>query len=567
MKIKILEHNFSSAPKFKYFGVRSILEIDIKDKLKFITLPVGVGAVNNPWDLNYVPSIASDLLIFHDGAPGVPIGYYSYAPELPYQGHIDRGSQYMYTLQIGDPYYAYREKYGVYDVSYGWTAGTPFDWFTEKQIWGWKEKLEKLGATPETKGYAYINWTEDHRDMLQFEGWKGPGEGMKPGEAGKVYVSSGTQIRSLEEYDRFQKAVAKHFIGGTASDTGEFVHGLRHYFPGISFGIYNSPRWWMNGDEMVYGDKGMVEDRIDSTAEKIVNHAPDFLDAVQMLMPDIYSIVNSAVTIRCRSAQGTMLAKKINEKLIARGKQPKQIIAFITPFSWTDHTGGPYWTSKYTVNSNSFVSKKYNVFKVNWNYEPPYTRLLSEDLAYRMIEPAIEEGADGAIIWMGQSYRLKQIAGRTLYCNPSPIPCYEDEVLSGPVLNPNGTPKLDAAGNLQWTSSWRKGITMQPTIWSEKDCWRQSISADLNYQAGVCMGITGNRWWYNELKGSTLHTPPEWLPLQGRERFGYGNQPIGSTGMSSPATIQLIDQYLTGVVTNTIEVWKSNWNRIRHGKK
>lgn len=549
MKIKILEHNNSGTPKFKYFGIRSILEIDIKDKIKFIILPVNVGGVNIPWDPNYIPSIPDDLLIFHDGSPGVSIGNYNYvAGRVAYQPHVDRGSQYMFWLSMSDPDYATGQG--------GWTSGTPFDYFSEKTVLGWKKALESQGATPSTKGYCYINWTEDSRQFLQFNGYTGP-----PGVDHGIY-------RTLENYDAMQKAWAKHFIGGVDTETGNTVNGLRFYFPGISFGIYNVPQWWYNGDSMWSKPLTTVENDIDTVAQILVDRAPDLWDAIQLLMPSVYSYVNNPVLQKCQSAQATTLCRKINEKLVQKGKTPLQIVPYITPFYWTEHTGTPYTSNTvYSASADSYCAKKYGIYTVPLKYLPPFTRMTDTDLTFECTEPLIQEGANGAIIWLGQAYRLKQIAGRTLNCELPALPCNEDVPISYPIMNTDGTPKLDESGNFQWKNSWRRGVTGAPAVWSDKDLWRQAVSADLNYQAGVCMGITGNRWWWKELKGSTQYTPTEWLPLQGRERFGYPNQPMGQTGMSLPATVQRIDEYLTGTVTSTIENWKKNWLRIKYGKK
>ena len=554
MKIKILEHNDSGTPKFKYVGVRSILEVDIKDKLKFIILPIGVGAVNNPWDLNYVPTITSDLLIFHDGSPGTDLSNYNHLyGRQAYQPHINRGSEYMFWLDMNDPTYAT----GVG----GWTPGTPFDYFSEKTILGWKKTLELQGATYNTKGYCYINWTEDERQQLQFNGYTGP-----PGwsDNGKLYYG-------YNEYDRMQKAWAKHFLGGIATDTGEYAHGLRHHFPGISFGLYDIPTWWMS-DRMFVNSLATVENDTDVVAQILVDRAPELWDAIQLLMPSVYAAVNNPLLHRCQSAQAVMLCRKINEKLVQKGKTPLQIVPFVTGFCWTIATGIPYTTYKYDLDQNSFPAKKYNIYKAVGEYIPPYTRMTDYDIIFQQFEPIIQEGAHGAIYWMGQAYRLKQICGRTLNCTvnglPTRSPCNEDIVVSFPKLNLDGSPVLDAQGNFQYDAAWRKGPTGAPNKFSDKDMWRQAISADLNYLAGVCMGITGNRWWYNEVKGTTKYTPTEWLPLKGREgiTFGYPNQPIGSAGMSKPETVLQISDYITNVIASGIEAYKKTWLRIKYNK-
>jgi len=142
-------------------------------------------------------------------------------------------------------------------------------------------------------------------------------------------------------------------------------------------------------------------------------------------------------------------------------------------------------------------------------------------------------GADGATIWLGPNYRYGQIRGRTGIGLP--------EDISIGVLNPD-----------------RKGPTGATANFTTKDMYRQSVSAYLNYSQGVCMGTTGNRWWYQELAGSTVYTPPEWTPL-------IQNQPLGASGISSPNTDTIVRNFLSDTLERNITFYKQVWNELKNG--
>jgi len=511
---------------------------------KHYAINIGITGAGNPYTLTLNTDLVcrgyppDQLLLFYDGSTGP---YTTNVWAGPGSGkYADPqveavGGQYMYYLQLDDAGYALGSNKA------GWTSGTPYDWFTGQEVEGMVKTLVLQGATFTTKGYAYVNWTEDDREFIILNGHTGPGTTM------------GCCFRTAADHDKLQKTMAKYFTGGTSSKDGLFYNGLRHYFPGISFGIYNMPQWW-KGNDMWLWTTDEIENSLEFLANVVVG-CNELMDSIQLLMPSLYLVTNSREMMRVSNWQVMQLCNKINNKLITNGKQPKQIVPFHTPQYATQQTGSPYTsTNKIATPNDSWSKTVLGITYVQFRYTPPYTRILEEDLRYEVYEPIIYNGGNAMTMWLGPHYRMKQIAGRTL----TPI-CCEDVVISGPSIN--------AQGQLQWASGWRKGVTGATAVWSQKDLWRQAIAADWTYQAGICLGITGNRWWWQANQSVTgpygVCGPAEWFPLSGREGLTTGNQPISGAGMSTKDTRDKIDRYLVDIFIDNIQVFKKTWFDIK----
>jgi len=496
------------------------------------------------WNTTTVPVPPSysimtpNIFAFYDGSTGV---YENYTWVGPGTGRyadarVDAaGGEYMYYVQLTDAGYA------VGFNQAGWTSGTPYDWFTGQEVEGMVKTLVLQGATFTTKGYAYVNWTEDDREFFLLNGHTGPGTTM------------GCCFRTAADHDKLQKSVAKYFAGGTSSKDGLFYNGLRHYFPGISFGVYNLPPWYWS-DNMWVKSTQEINDALERAANVIAG-CTALMDAIQLLMPSCYSVVSSKEMMRVRNWQAMRLCNSINNKLITNGKQPKQIVPFVQPFYETVATGNPYnFTTIYTTPANSWSRNVLGLTLIQFRHTPPFTRKLENDLLYETYEPIIYNGGNAMTIWLNPAYRMKTIAGRTL----SSIPGTEDEVVSSPYIN--------AEGRLDWNNGWRKGVTGATAVWSDKDMRRQAIAADWTYQAGICLGITGNRWWWRNNQTISgpygVCGPAEWFPLSGREGVTTGNQPISAAGMSTKNTRDKIDRYLMDNIINNVTTFKNGWLNI-----
>jgi len=514
MKIKIRETLNTIIPKYVYTGRKNIFNLNITDKFKYLILPVRITA---PALLRNAP-----VLIFYDGRID-PVNPWSSTAEVgrfPDPVMEAAGGQYMFNLQLSDPYYYQVVNLGGGSNDIGWTSGTPFYYVRKKEVDYMAEVLKLQGATTTTKGYAYINWTEDNREFILFNGYTGP-----PG------VLSGV-LRTVEDHRLLSQTMAKYLVGGTGID-GVTFYGLKQYFPGLSFGFYNIPPWSFQSDAMWLSTITTINNAIDFAADVVLS-ATELIDAVDLLMPSVYSSVNSANFNMIKTEQSVKLCTRINEKLQQQNKPKKQIIPFVTPMYNTVATTAPYTNiQNYTTSATSYAKTVHGINNMRFYYLPPETVMLNEDLRYETYEPIILNGGDGATIWLGPNYRYGQIRGRTGAGLP--------EDISIGVLYPD-----------------RKGPTGATANFTTKDMYRQSVSAYLNYSQGVCMGITGNRWWYRELAGSTVYTPPEWTPL-------IQNQPLGASGISSPATDTIVRNFITDTLERNITFYKQVWNELKNG--
>ena len=513
MKVKIRETVNSIIPKYIYSGNKNIFSLKIANQFKYLTLPIKII----PIQINR----AFALLISYDGTTGD----FSYAVEEGRRADpvIEASTQadYMFYLQLSDPYY-YKGQVvtpGNY-TGIGWTAGTPFYYVRKTEVDYMVEVMKLQGATSTTKGYCYINWTEDNREFILFNGYTGP-----PG------VLSGV-TRTVQDHRLLSQTMAKYLVGGTGID-GVSFEGLKHYFPGLSFGFYNIPPWSYQSDKMWISPVAEIEEAIDFASDVVLS-ATELVDAVDMWMPSAYSGTNSRDFNKIRTEQAVKLCVAINNKLQAQGKPKKQIIPFVTPFYNTIATCTPYTnTQNYSTAPSSYAQVVHGITTMRFYYLPPFTVMSNEDLRYEAYDPIINNGGDGATIWLGQAYKYKQIRGRT------------------------GTNLIEdiPVGTIY---DCRKGITGATADYTEKTMYRQAISAYWNYVNGVCMGITGYRWWYNELPGSTLYTPVEWTPL-GQV------QPAGSAGISGVTTSAFVESFLRDTIIRNINTFTTAWNELKNG--
>ena len=411
----------------------------------------------------------------------------------------------------------------------GWTPQTPFYTVTTKGITGMVKKFVERGLTYSSKAYAYINWTEDNREFILFDGYTGP-----PNYAGNQY-------RTVADHQLLQQTMATYLVGGTCSD-GTTCFGLKHYFPGVSFGFYNIPPWWRS-DTMWDGNATEVDNSI-TFAANVVAGCTALMDAVDILMPSLYSSTQSPMMMKIRAEQAMKLCNRINDKLILAGKPPKEIIPWATVMYNTIATNNPYSTFDYTVGSNSYYAVNFlndwliNENKIYFKYTPPYTVMTSDDIIYETYHSVITNGAHGVAIW-SPIYE---------WLNWATTSTDTDTVISQPYVYNN---------TLNWNAGYKRGVTGATAIWSEKDLLRQAFSAHLNYTKGACMGITGNRWWWKEISGSTAYTPTEWYPLQGNE--GITSQNTNLTIPTTQTTINTIKNMLHTALENSIKAFTSTW--------
>jgi hypothetical protein len=511
MKVKIREIfeniNYSSIEDSDF----NFYKIKITDKFKWLTLPVKIIPIKI--DRTFTG------LIFYDGTTGD----WSYNVE---EGRTSdptiesaTKADYMFYLQLSDPYYYKGQVVTPGDYSgIGWTSGTPFYYVRKQEVDYMVEVMKLQGATSTTKGYGYINWTEDNREFIIFNGYTGP-----PGVVGGVN-------RTVEDHQLLSRTMAKYLVGGTGID-GISFHGLKYYFPNISFGFYNNPTWSYQSDAMWVSDVATINNAL-NVAANVFCSATDLVDAIDLLMPSLYSSVNSRDFNMIRAEQNMKLCNLINEKLVEQGKSVKKIIPFVTPFYNTVATCTPYATFQYATAYSSYARVMHGITLMKYYYLPPNTVMSDSDLRYEAYDPIISNGGDGATIWLGQAYRYKQIRGRT------GIGLSEDISIG--------------------LTECRKGVTGATANFTLKDTYRQAVSAWTNYTNGVCMGITGYRWWYKELPGSTAYTPPEWCPLT-------ENQPLGSTGISSTETGEFVEIFLHDMLVRNINTFQTAWIELKNG--
>ena len=411
-----------------------------------------------------------------------------------------------------------------------------FDYISKWEVDGIIESLKLQGITTSSNDHIYFNWTEDDRDFPLFDGMTGPSDNIHIRDLGAISGACCAEIsgsvfsndcpdptkctetckipmpRAIiaesnnmstaktekENYRDLSKMMGKLFSANLATGTdGVTFFGLKHYFPNSKFGIYNWPIW---GYYMADGNNTLA-----ATAQQILNvmniaadafiSMTETIDVIDMLMPSIYSTLNNPTWNAVRSKQTVDFCNIINNKLAASGKSKKLIIPFTSSFYNTISTGGPYNNKIY---GNSF----------DQTYIPPFTILTNNDAKLEQIDPIVNAGADGATNWIGSHYRAIQTSGRDTTSNSTSDPQYEDTtpqsswqrwpIFSGPGGTPGTGESLPGYGSVNQ--------------WSDKSMLRQSVSAHLNYTNGVCMGITGNRWWWKETPGSAQQsfTPAEW---------------------------------------------------------
>jgi hypothetical protein len=276
------------------------------------------------------------------------------------------------------------------------------------------------------------------------------------------------------------------------------------------------------------------------------------LDVIDMLMPSVYSTLNSPFQNRTRSIRAVEFCNIINDKLAAQNKSKKLIIPWISPMYNTISTGGPYHDIKYTGTNRKFSQ----------DYIPPFTIMTDNDIKYEQIDPLILTGADGATTFLGAHYRAIGTSGRNVRGNnedTTPQGSWQRwPFFSGPNGTPIGDEQLPGYG----------GINQ----WSEKSMTRQAVSAHLNYTNDVNMGVTGNRWWYKEnpLTQQTF-TPAEWR-LAGGLCFNHAI-PAGWNGTdfipgatSTAETYNLVEGVYVDSIERTINVFVNSWNLNLDGK-
>lgn len=473
MQVKIKELSQILIPKFVTNG--NILTLKILDKIKYATLPVKI--IPPQTDRSKV------FLIFYDGSVEGRTADSQFA---------SIGAEFMPSLYSTDTFYASAPGYTA-----GWTAGTPLGHITGNEIRLAVNILAGQGLTTSSTGYVWLNFETPWENYILFSGYTGP--------------STPSDITNQGIASNFYGKLLK---GGIGSD-GQPFNGLKYYFPKISFGVYGQPRWayYMLGSDIWTLPETQINSIINFAANVWIG-CTAMADAIDVLMPSAYSILNSPEANRIFTRQNIKLAQKINQKLREAGKTTKQIIPFIAPVYYTDGTGGPYTTANYGV-----------AFK----YIPPYTIMLDEDSRYECLEPIIQEGSDGVIVWNANDYPIRT-ATRTVFA-PGVA---EDTVIS-------------SGGG-----SWRQGPTAGvPNPWSYRAIQRQAISAHENYTRGVCMGITGNRWWWRAGPETETYTPPEWKPL--------GVNPIqGST--TSATTLNMVKRIYTDAIYRQLNLAKTIWS-------
>ena len=491
MKLKIQEILQTVIPRYVTNG--NVLTLKISDKFKNLILPIKITpflTANN------------NFLLFYDGITGD--GSYAVVEGRKSSAEFEAlGAKFMPFLQLSDSYYLDPTR------TTGWTAGSPYYYITSKEIPFLVQSLVQQGLTSSSNSYVYINWWEDDRDFILYNGYTGPLNGV-----------------SAAEHALLSKTMAKMIVGGTGSDGSTFF-GLKHYFPSVKWGFYNQPKWPYYFGNDVYPSNIWYQQNIGGITA-IMNHAADvflsateLIDAIDILMPSVYSSVNSRKLNRLRTEQAISLCKIINNKLAQQGKTPKPIIPFISPIYLTEQTGTPY-----TVNN-------YEPVFPNDQYTPPDTIMLDDDMLYEQIDPLVYRGSDGATIWIGTSYRTKQTVGRGFTGMDEDVP---------------------------WgTESWRRGPTAGITSpWSYKSTLRQAVSAHYNYINGVCMGITGNRWWWRAGSATETYTPTEWLPLSTNKAYPAAGSTSGITAYHIVETI--FEDTKRRAINNFIQSWNNYHN-------
>ena len=310
-----------------------------------------------------------------------------------------------------------------------------------------------------------------------------------------------------------QTCANKYFyewIEGGTSNNGTTFFGLRHYFPGCSFGNYG-PHWWWGSSEWFGKTDTQINAQLDIAANTLVAGCSAALRAFDIFSPSVYSNINNTKHSRWNAAQNVRLYKKINAKMGTN----KPIIPWVTPTYWHNGTGTPYTTGNAPDGYTGFEAQ----------YTPPWTFLLDNDIVYENAEPLIAEGADGVMIWGSPEYRSTQILGR-----PNCANCGEFALIGF-----TGLTAQAADGKYQ---QWPLDKTTTPGAspagqtlneWSFFTGHRQAISAHENYIKGRDMGVTGNRWWWKEISGSTAYTPPEWGNLNTNIQWN-GSVTTGTTG-------------------------------------
>lgn len=478
MKVKIQQTTNTVTPKYVFDGVKSIFSLKIIDRFKWLTLPVRI----TPPLLDR----SRTFLLFYDG---------SVEGRTVDSQFASLGAAFMPSLYSTEPFYASAPGYTA-----GWTAGTPLGHITGNEIRLATNILAGQGLTTSSTGYIWLNFETPWENYILFSGYTGP--------------STLSDITNQGIASNFYGKLLK---GGMGSD-GQTFNGLKQYFPGVSFGIYGQPRWtyYLLGSDIWTLPESQINSAINFAAD-IWLGCTALADAVDLLMPSVYSGLNAPEANRLFSRQNVKLAKKINEKLEQAGKGKKKIIPFIAPVYYTDQTGSPY------------IPVNYGPGYMEFKYIPPYTIFLDQDSRHECIEPVVQEGADGLIVWNGDDYPVLT-ATRTVFA-PGVA---EDTVISS------------------GSGSWRQGPTAGvPNPWSYRAIQRQAISAHENYTRGVCMGITGNRWWWRAGPETETYTPPEWKPL--------GVNPIqGST--TSATTLNMVKRIYTDAIYRQLNLAKTIWS-------
>jgi hypothetical protein len=560
MKLKIREIINSIVPKYVYTGSKSIFTLKLITTLKYLTLPVRITPPlikNNPY------------LVFYDGGTGPYPGDYdirNMAGRNEVAAFNALNAMRMPFVTLSDPYYLWITD-GSSGQTTGWSATTPtsslryaegydtsaFNYVTTREINGLVRSLVLQGITANDTRYIYINWTEDHRDIgnFGFGSMTGPSnsidlitfDGTNYIEQPRALISENNQGKTnSQNFTELSNTIAKILIGGTGTD-GVYFRGLKYYFPKCKFGVYNWPVWnyyFHDGKNNASITQQQLQDRINFYTNAFVNGMSGAIDALDMFMPSFYCSLNSPDMNRLRSTQGVALCVAINNKLIQQGKSAKKIIPFVTPLYNTISTDTPYSRQSY---------------ETEYYYTPPSTVMLDQEMNYQQLDPIVSGGADGATIWLGSAHVTLQVMGR--------------------VTNGGSEDTAPQASSRKWPYLHPNGTTLGINQWSEKSMLRQAISAQYNYIKGVCLGITGNRWWWASAGTTTArsaaetYTPLEWLPL-GISLSPYGNKVAYSNGTSvtgatsSNATLNIVREVLEDskyrMLTEFIDLWNTKYN-------
>ena len=339
------------------------------------------------------------------------------------------------------------------------------------------------GITATSKSFVFLDFESTYDpmtktggptvDVMLNNGHTGP-DGLKDG------IFNATR---LEGQIFGQTCANKYFyewIEGGTSNNGTTFHGLRHYFPGCSFGNYG-PHWWWGSSEWYGKTDAEINTQLDIAANTLVAGCSGALKAFDIFSPTVYSNVNNAKHSRWNAAQNVRLYKKINTLLGTN----KPIMPWVTPLYYHNGTATPYDTITAPAGYTGFEQQ----------YTPPFTILLDSDIVYENAEPLIAEGANGVLIWNSPEYRGTQAIGR--------IGGDEYALIGYPGYTYAYSP---GRGYQQWPD--HNGTTANN--WSRIAGYRQAISAHENYIKGREMGVTGNRWWWQEIAGSTVYTPLDW---------------------------------------------------------